>query len=318
MKTLQVTEFGAPTVLKCFDIPVPIPKDDEVLIKISAAGVNPVDAKTRRGIGFVAELIKDRMPWTLGYELSGVIEETGQGVNGFKKGDAVFGMVGLPKRSSCYAEYTTALPEELWFKPKNLSHTEAAGVPLAALTAWQGLFNVGNISKGDRILIHAAAGGVGHFAVQFAKSTGAYVICTASKHNESYLKDELKADEVIDYSSVKFEDYVSDIDLVFDGVGGEVGIRSVKLLNENGLIIPLATVSAQVVIDEAKKQKKNAKGMLVKADRGHLKEITRLIETGKVKVNIDQVYSLEDGYLSHAKIEEGHVRGKIVLLVGNR
>ncbi|MFC1563667.1 NADP-dependent oxidoreductase [candidate division KSB1 bacterium] len=313
MKSLQVTAFGEPSVLSFIEVPVPEPNPGEALIRIKGAGVNPIDAKTRRGIGFAAELIKNDLPRVLGYEISGVIEKISPNVSDFKKGDHVYGLIGLPERSSCYAEYTTVLPEEIWHKPKTLSHIEAAGVPLAALTAWQALYETGNISKGDRVLIHAAAGGVGHFAVQFAKLSGAYVVGTASENNEQFLKEELGIDEVIDYNSKMFEECTGDIDLVLDCVGGEIGKRSLKVLKKDGLIIPLPTISAQEVINEAEKYNIRAKGMIVKVNREHLKKIAYLIETGKVVVNIDSVYPLRDGAKAHEKLEKGHVRGKIVL-----
>ncbi|MCP4725909.1 MAG: NADP-dependent oxidoreductase [bacterium] len=316
MQTVQVTEFGAPSVLKCFDIPVPVPGNDEVLVKINSAGINPIDWKTRRGIGFTAGLIKDKLPWTLGYELSGVIEETGKGVESFRKGDAVFGMVGLPERSSCYAEYTTASPGELWYKPKNLTHDEAAGIPLAALTAWQAL-NIADVKKGDRVLIHAAAGGVGHFAVQFAKIQGAYVIGTASAKNHRFLSDKLGIDEFIDYTKNKFEDCTQDIDIVIDNIGGETGIRSLKVLRKRGVIVSLPTITAKLVIDEAAKLEFNGIGMVVKADQEDLHKITQLIEEERVRINIDSVFTLDEAAKAHEKLELGHARGKIVLSVAD-
>ncbi|HEY0244495.1 MAG TPA: NADP-dependent oxidoreductase, partial [Mucilaginibacter sp.] len=229
MKAIRIHEFGGPEVLKLEDIPVPIPAADEVLIKVYATSINPVDWKIREGQR--KEKFPVNLPLTLGWDVSGVIEKMGNAVNNFKYGDEVYSRPD-PTRNGTYAEYVVVKADLVSLKPKSVDHIQAASVPLAGLTAWQGLFQYGQLQAGQKVLIHAASGGVGTFAIQYAKAKGAYVIGTASESNIDFVK-QLGADEVIDYKNEKFEDKLSDIDLVLDTIGGDTQKRSLKVL-KNG------------------------------------------------------------------------------------
>ncbi len=228
MKAVRIHEFGGTDVLKLEETARPVPASDEILLKVYASGVNPVDAGIREGAN---DLLRLPLPVTLGWDAAGVVEETGGDVNNFSKGDEVYGVPNFLGDGS-YAEYLAAKAIQFALKSKSLSFVEAAGVPLAALTAWTGIFDCGKLQAGQRILIHGAAGGVGLFALQLAKWKGASVIGTASAHNHDFLT-ELGADEVIDYNKQKFENLLHDIDVVFDAapvVGGDLQINSVKVL----------------------------------------------------------------------------------------
>jgi NADPH:quinone reductase-like Zn-dependent oxidoreductase len=217
MKAIRIHGFGGPEVLELDDVPIPQPGEDELLVRICAASVNPVDYKIRRGT--VPWVNREMLPITLGHDLSGTVESAGAGIDVFDDGEAVYAMLGGIDRGS-YAEYVLVRPNEAAPKPKRLSHIEAAAVPLAALTAWQGLFDHGHLEAGQTVLIHGGSGDVGHFAIQFAKVTGATVFTTVSAQNLDFVR-ELGADRAIDYQSQRFEEIARDVDLVLDLVGGE-------------------------------------------------------------------------------------------------
>jgi NADPH:quinone reductase-like Zn-dependent oxidoreductase len=220
MKAVRIHRFGGPEVLTLDDVPWPQPKDDEVLVRVHAASVNPVDYKIRAGSYSVKE---DQLPYTLGRDLSGTVELLGTRARTLKAGDPIFAFIGMDRGT--YAEYVVVKAMEMAAKPDTLDHVQAAAVPLAGLTAWQGLFDHGHLQAGQRALIHGGAGGVGHLAVQFAKAKGAVVLTTASGSDLEFMR-ELGADEVIDYRAERFEDRVSDVDLVFDLVSGDTQDRS--------------------------------------------------------------------------------------------
>ena len=313
MKTVQLSRFGPPSVLKVRETDIPAYKADQVLIRVMAAGVNPVDAKIRSGLGFVAEKIKNNLPWTPGYDLAGVVEAIGEQVKNFKPGDEVYGMAGFPERVGAYAQFAVANVNEITRKPDNIDFNFAAGVPLAALTAWQALHTTDQVQKGQRVLVLAAAGGVGQFAVRFAKTAGATVIGTASGRNKSFLLDTLGCDQFINYNDFSQVEQLKDVDLIIDAVGGEYGALSLLTLKNDGLMVTLPTVTAGRILEEADLAGLNATGMVVKADMKNLGQITELIETGAVHISVDYVYPLREAYLAHEKIETGHVRGKLVL-----
>ena len=228
MKAVRIHEYGDENVLIYEDAPVPEIQDDEVLIKVHAASVNPVDWKTREG--YIKEMIPHKFPLTLGWDASGVIENVGSKVTNFRIGDSVYSHSDI-SRNGAYAEYIAIKSYEVALKPKSIDHNHAASIPLVGLTAWQALIGIANLAPGQRVLIHAAAGGVGSFAVQLAKTRGAYVIGTASAHNHEFLR-EIGVDEVVDYTSVKFEDQVKDLDVVFDTMG-EIHLNALgKFLNQ--------------------------------------------------------------------------------------
>jgi NADPH:quinone reductase-like Zn-dependent oxidoreductase len=308
MKAIRIHEFGGPEVLSIDDVDIPKPGKDEVLVKIHATSVNPVDWKIRAGLR--KEKFPSTFPLTIGWDFSGVVEELGEKVSTFRKGDEVYGRPDLTKNGT-YAEYAVVKANTICIKPLSIGHTEAAAVPLAGLTAWQGLFDHGLLKEGQKVLIHAAAGGVGTYAVQFAKAIGAYVIGTSSDYNIDFLK-RLGADEVIDYNMDDFEKVLSDIDLVFDTIGGETQLKSLDVLKEGGRLI---TVLAPEYVAEAKAKKVHLIGFTAQSKANQLKEIGEMIDNGKVKPIVETIYTLSDARKAHIESENGHTRGKIVLQV---
>ena len=308
MKAIRIHEYGGPDVLSIDEIPMPEPAADEVLIRVHATSVNPVDWKIREGLR--KEKFPSNLPLTLGWDVSGVVEQVGEKVSIFRKGDEVYGRPD-PTKNGAYAEYIVVKANLLSIKPISIGHTEAAAVPLAGLTAWQGLFDHGLLKEGQKVLIHAAAGGVGTYAVQFAKSKGAYVIGTASDQNIDFLK-RLGADEVIDYNMDNFETILSDIDLVLDTIGGDTQLKSIELLKIGGRLI---TTLAPEFVTEAKAKNVHLTAYMAQSFPEQLAEIATMIDAGKVKPIIDQVLPFTEARSAHIRSEEGHTRGKIVLQV---
>lgn len=312
MRRVIYPQFGGPEVLKVATGPVPEPAPGQVLIRVHGAGLNPIDWKTRKGLGFAARQIESRLPWTPGYDVAGEVAAVGAGVTTLVPGDRVMGLVGFPTEGGGYAEYALARADELALVPEELDLVTAGAVPLAALTAWQGLFEMGKLESGQKILIHAGAGGVGHFAVQFALERGAHVIATASARNRDFLA-ELGVHEVIDYQSVDFVEECYGLDMVLDLVGGEVGKRSLHTLGEYGVLVTIPTVTADDIVSAAEAMGLRAHGMTVRPDVFHLDEIAELIEDGDVRVHLDGRYRLDQVQEAHERLEGGHVRGKLVL-----
>lgn len=312
MRHVVYDRFGERDVLRVTESPIPKPGEGEVLVRIHGAGLNPIDWKTRKGMGFVATQIENRLPWTPGYDAAGEVVEVGEGVTTLVPGDRVMGMIGFPVTGGAYAEYAIADAEDLAIVPEELDLIAAAGVPLAALTAWQALFEVAELESGQKILIHAGAGGVGHFAVQFALERGAHVIVTASSRNRDFLA-ELGVHEVIDYHTTDFTEECYGLDVVLDLVGGETGKRSLQTLSDSGVLVTIPTVTADDVVSAAEAMGVRAHGMRSRPDAFHLDEIAELIEDGDVKVHVEQVFSLDQVQAAHELLEGGHVRGKLVL-----
>ncbi len=308
MKAVRIHEFGGLNVLKYEDAPMPKPGADEVLIKVFASGVNPIDSKIREGLA--KERFPTKFPLILGWDVSGEIEEVGSDIVNFRKGDEVYSRPD-PTKNGSYAEYVVVKADQVNQKPKSIDHDKAAAVPLAGLTAWQGLFDHGQLEKGQRVLIHGASGGVGTYAVQFAKWKGAYVVGTASAGNIDFLKD-LGANEVIDYKKEKFEDIVKDVDLVFDLVGGATQKRSLKVIKDGGTLVTTVKPENQ---EEAKSRNIHVEGFMAKSYPGELQQIADLIDSGKVKPVIDKIFPLTEAAEAQKLSEEGHPRGKIVLQV---
>ncbi len=317
MKAIRIHEFGGPDVMKLEDIERPVPAPDEILVKVFASGVNPADWVIRNGGNdFLKPLLK--LPMTLGWDTAGTVEETGSQVTNFQKGDEVYGIPNFPGDGS-YAEYCVAKAGQFALKPKSISFNEAAGVPLAGLTAWTGIFHFGKLEAGQRILIQGASGGVGSFAMQFAKAKGAYVIGMASTQNLDYMK-QLGADEVIDYKTQKFEEMLHGIDVVFDAAphrDNNERMRSVKVLKEGGILV---SVNIDFPFSEEVTkalQNKGAKGeqVAVQMRQDWLQEMAQLIDDGKTKVVISKVYPLEQVAEAHQESETWHVRGKLILEV---
>lgn len=316
MRAVVIAETGAPEVLTLAEVPQPTPVNAEFLVKVLAAGVNPIDAKTRAGRGVASQL---HYPAVLGNDFSGIVIASPYEGHPIKPGDEVYGMAHVPRNGGTYAEYVSVPAISLSRKPPALSHVEAAAVPLAALTAWGMVVELAKAHEGQRILIHAGAGGVGHFAVQFARFFGAYVIATGSQRNLGWLQ-ELGANEVIDYTATRFEDAVKDLDVVIDLIGNvhdETGTRSLGVLRPGGLLVNAPSGSWDTVIEDAAAAGKRASRYKVSADGSTLAVISRLLSSGDVRVFVDQVFALEDAAEAHRALETGHTRGKIVLTVSD-
>ncbi|MFK0211378.1 MULTISPECIES: NADP-dependent oxidoreductase [unclassified Streptomyces] len=306
MRAVVVEEWGGPEKLVEREVERPEPGLNEVLVRVHAAGVNPVDWKTRASGG----LIEWGAPAAVGWDVSGTVEAVGPGVGGLRPGDEVFGMPLFPRQAGGYAEYVVAPARHLAPKPASLSHVEAAALPLAALTAWQALVDAADVRPGERVLVHAAAGGVGHFAVQIAKARGAYVIGTASAAKHGLLR-ELGADEVIDYREAPFEDVVSEVDVVLDGLGGETAERSLKVLRSGGRLITLPGPDDVPAAPDGVR----AVWVLVEPDHLGLREIAALVESGALRPVVDTVLPLSEAAKAHELGERGRTTGKIVLSV---
>jgi NADPH:quinone reductase-like Zn-dependent oxidoreductase len=304
MKAVRIHSFGGPDVLSFEETAKPKPGPHEVLVRVEAAGVNPVDYKVRSGDFKPTGL---HMPLTLGREVSGVVEEIGRDVRGLKVGDEVFAML-----DGGYAEYAVVNYDRVALKPKSIDHLHAAAVPLAATTAWQGLFDHGKLKAGERVLIHGAAGGVGHFAVQFAKDRGAHVIATGRAEDRDLLR-KWGADEVIDYQNERFEQRARDVDLVFDLVAGETQQRSWSVLKDGGRMVSTLQPPSQT---EAQRHHARAEIFMVEPNRDELARIGRMIDDGNVSVFIQQSFPLSDAGRAQDHLEHEHVRGKVVLAVG--
>ncbi|GAA0551350.1 NADP-dependent oxidoreductase [Chitinophaga japonensis] len=317
MKAIRINEFGLPEVMKLEEIARPIPAADEILVKVYASAVNPIDWKIRDG-KIVSRLhVKIELPITPGWDAAGIVEEIGSNVTGFKKGDAVYGIPNYPGDGS-YAEYVAAKARKFSLKPKSINFIEASAIPVSGVTAWDGVFNRGQLQPGQRILIHGAAGGVGHFAVQLAKWKGAYVIGTASPNNHAFLK-QLGADEVIDYNKQDFEDMLHDLDVVFDAValGNDIQQKSVRVLKENGTLVTTQGFPLGEDVTKAL-AKKNARGEVIYGEediREWLNEIALLVDENKIKVTVNKTYPLEKAAEAHRESEQRHGRGKLVLEV---
>lgn len=306
MKAVRIHEFGGVDVLRLEDLPQPEPGEGEVLLRISAASANPVDYKIRKG-GYPA-VKADQLPVTLGRDAAGVVAGLGAGVAGrLAEGDEVYAM--LPQDRGAFAEWATAPAAVCARKPVSLDMIQAACVPLAALTAWQGLFVHGRLEAGQRVLIHGASGGVGPFAVQFARSRGAEVLATASGDKRDFVRS-LGADRVIDYHSERFEDVARDVDLVYDMIGGDTQARSWSVLRRGGRLV--STVQEP---DAARAREAGVTAMRYTAqpDGGQLAEIAGLIDRGEVKVTVDRVFPLDRAAEAEDRLEHGHVKGKVVL-----
>ena len=311
MKAIIINEFGATDQLIHTELPEPGIKDDDVLVKVVAISINPVDVKTRAGKG-VSGRIKER-PLILGWDISGIITATGKAVSRFKTGDEVFGMVNFPGHGKAYAEYVAAPAAHLALKPAGITHQQAAATTLAALTAWQALFHQSGLQKGQRILIHAAAGGVGHFAVQLARWAGAYVIGTSSAANKDFVI-QLGADEHIDYKSSRFEDEVSNLDLVLDAVGGEQVARSIPIIKPGGKLISIPTAIAPDVVQQAASRNIAAFFYLVHSSGEDMEQLAGLLGKGALRPYVNH-YDFSQMDIAHQQQESGSTKGKIVLTV---
>jgi len=310
MKAIVIHEYGGPEVLKYEDVPRPEPKDDQILVRVIASGVNPVDEAGRSEKS--AKFFGITLPFIPGYDIAGIVEKTGRKITKFKTGDSVYAYLSLTDGGGC-ADYAVATEVEAAPKPKSISFVEAAGVPVVALTAWQALIDTAKLSAGQTVLIHGGSGGVGSFAIQIAKARGAKVIATASTANQDFLK-QLGADVAIDYTKTKFEDVAKNVDVVLDSVGKDTLARSYGVVKKGGFIVTLVAR-----IDQAELDKHGIRGasLGVEPDSNELTEIGKLIDEKKIKVIISQTFPLADAVKAQKQIATGHTRGKIVLKVAD-
>ncbi|MEO8583963.1 MAG: NADP-dependent oxidoreductase [Flavitalea sp.] len=311
MRAIILKDFGGSDQLEVTDILVPEIESNEVLVQMKTFGLNPVDVKTRKGKGQAARL-KNENPMILGWDISGTVIKTGSEVNSFKNGDEVFGMINLPGIGKAYAEFVAAPEAHIAIKPKNISHQEAAAAGIAAMTAYQALTKHAVIKKGDTILIHAASGGVGHYAVQIAKHLGAYVIATSSVQNKNFVM-ELGADEHIDYKAKPFEEVSPVVDLILDTIGGENIDRSLKILKEGGTIVAIPSGISESVTEKAMAQGKIGIFFFALSNGDDMQEIASLLASGAIKSKVTKQFQLENIRAAHDLLESGRAVGKMVV-----
>lgn len=310
MRAISQDILGGPEVLTEVQLPRPVPGPGEILVRVRAAGLNPTDWKHRA----IAGVFLPPPPFVLGWDVSGEVAETGIGVTLFHPGDEVFGMLPYPNGHGALAEYVVGPARAFARKPTSLDHVQAAAIPLAALTAWQVLIDTAELQSGQRVLIHAAAGGVGHFAVQIAKAHGAYVIGTASAPNHDFLRD-LGADEVIDYRTVDFAEAVRDVDVVLDVIDDDNSIRSLRTLRPGGLLVTLRPFGDVDLAAEANKLGVRAQRLLVEDDHAGMVALAGLVESGKLRPTIAGTFPLTEAAKAHALGDTGRTVGKLVVTV---
>jgi len=309
MHALVIHSFGGPEVLKYEEVPRPEPKDDQVLVHVIAAALNPVDTAVRQG--FMRQRTGEKFPMIIGYDIAGVVEKVGAKVTKLKVGDPVYAYLTMD--GGGYAEYAVASEKEAVRKPKALTFEEAAAVPLAGSTAWQALIDTAKLQSGQTVLIHGGSGGVGSLAVQIAKARGAKVIATASTANQETLK-QLGVDQAIDYTQTNFEEQVKDVDVVLDTVGKDTLARSYGVVKKGGIVVTIAGKPDQ---PEAEKRGIRVAGMRTEPKAETLEELTKLAEAGKLKPIISQVLPLSEGAKAQEQVATRHTRGKIVLKVAD-
>src|SRR6184192_2032936 len=310
MKAIRIHNYGGPKVLHYEDAPRPEPQADEVLIRVHAAGVNPIDWKVREGE--MKDFWPHEFPLILGWDLSGVVEELGRGVSRFKIGDEVYSLPD-PTRNGAYADYIVVRGSEVARKPNSLHHIRAAAVPLAALTAWQSLFDTAQLQPSQRVLIHAGSGGVGQLAVQLAKWKGTYVFATASTKNQDLLR-KLGVDEPIDYTQQRFEEIARKIDIVLDTLGGETQERSWSVLKKGGNLVSLVQPPSE---EKAKELGVRAALLGARPSGEQLSEIAKIIDWGKLAPIINRILPLSEARRAHELSQSGHTHGKITIRVSN-
>ncbi|MFE5405958.1 NADP-dependent oxidoreductase [Streptomyces sp. NPDC056580] len=308
MRAVGQDVLGGPEVLRIVRLERPAPRPNEVLVRVRAAGVNPTDWKHRATGGFLGE-----PPFVLGWDVSGEVTETGIGVAAFRPGDEVFGMLPYPFGHGSHAEYVTVPARALTHKPASIDHVQAGALPLVSLTAWQALTEHADVRPGQRVLVHAAAGGVGHVAVQIAKTLGAYVIGTASAGKHGFLR-EIGVDEAVDYRSTDFAEAVRDVDVVLDTLGGDTSVRSLRVLRPGGVVVSILPVGSPEFYEEAERLGVRAVRMLVDADRSGMNAVAELVESGRLRATVAGTFPLAEAAKAHELGDTGRTTGKLVLL----
>ncbi|MCC3214075.1 NADP-dependent oxidoreductase [Chryseobacterium sp. X308] len=313
MKAVIVNEAGGVENLQFMEIDKPVIGNDEVLVKVVSVSINPVDVKSRAYEGVLNWIFEEKRPVILGWDISGEVVETGKSVTDFKSGDEVFGMVNFFGKGNAYAEYVAAPAAHLALKPQNITHQQAAAASMAASTAYQALVDVAGIKKGSKVLVHAASGGVGHFAVQIAKHFGAYVIGISSGKNKEFVLS-LGADEHIDYTTENFYEKVQDADIIIDSLQGKALSDSVDIVKENGIIITLPTPEIPEDIEVRAKQKKvNIEFMMVQSKKETAEAIAGLLKQEALKPFVYKTFPFEDIALAHLEVETSRVAGKVIV-----
>lgn len=307
MRTSIQYALGSPDVLEVVDVPRPEPRPNEILVRVLAAGLNPTDFKHRAAKRFVQD-----PPLTLGWDVSGVVEAVGVGVARYAPGDEVFGMLPYPFGHGSHAEFVAAPARLFARKPRTVDHVQAGALPLVCLTAWQALVEYANVQPGQRVLVHAAAGGVGHVAVQIAKARGAYVVGTASAVKHDFLR-QLGADEAIDYQSEDFVERAKDIDVLLDTIGGETGVRSLRTVRPGGIVVSIVPLGSDDFFREAEQLGVRAARMLVDSSRAQLEAIAALVDDGALRATIADTFALAQIADAHRLAETGRTSGKIVI-----
>jgi NADPH:quinone reductase-like Zn-dependent oxidoreductase len=309
MRAISQMTFGGPEVLGIAEVEQPQALPTEVLVRVRAVGVNPVDTAVRSGAW---PLLGDP-PFVLGWDISGTVEQTGPGVTRFRPGDEVYGMPYFPRAVGAYAEFVVASSRQLAYKPVRLDHPHAAALPLAGLTAWQGLVDAGQLKEEQRVLIHGGSGGVGHLAVQIAKARGAHVTATVSRAKRDFVRG-LGADEVLDYRTVDFASDVGDFDVVLDLVGGDYGERSLPTLRTGGVLVTAADPMNRRLAAKAAETGVRFAGIMVEPDHVALESLAALVDDGRLRVHLDRTFAFDDIADAHRYVEGGHMTGKVVLL----
>src|SRR6266576_1929611 len=309
MRAIVIHAYGGPEVMRLENVARPEPADDEILIRVVAASINPVDVAIRKG--YIAKLVGN-FPLILGMDAAGIVEKVGNKVTKYKAGDPVFAFFTV-KDEGGYAEFVTAREDEIASKPNNVSFAQAAGAGAAGATAWEALINTANLRSGQTVLIHGGSGGVGHLAIQIAKARGAKVFATASTANQDFLK-QMGADVAIDYTKQKFEDVAKDVDVVLDSIGRDTLARSYAVVKKGGIIVSLVARPK-----ESELEKHGIRGTALNAEpnSGELAEIGRLIDDKKIKVIVSQTFPLSEAMKAQEQVATGHTRGKIVLKVAD-